>query len=68
MRPLILWARDHTGTLRLAEHTAAKVSGQFVQADRITPFQFDLQTRRLTLGVGASARIIQLNEHGWEEN
>ena len=68
MRPLILWARDHRGTLRLTEHTAAKVSGQFVQADRITPFEFDLQTRRLTLGAGAAARIIQLSDYGWEEN
>jgi len=68
MRPLILWARDHRGTLRLTEHTAATVSGQFVQADRMTPFQFDLQTRRLTLGAGAAARIIQLSDYGWEEN
>ena len=68
MRPLILWARDHHGTLRLAEHTATTVSGQFVQADRITPFQFDLPTRRLTLGAGGSARIIQLSAYGWEED
>lgn len=68
MRPLIFWARDHHGVLRLTERTASRVGGQFVQEGQAIPFQFDLQTRRLTLGAGAAARVIQLSAYGWEES
>ena len=67
MRPLIFWARDHHGSLRFTERTATMVRGQFVQDGLVISFQFDLQTRRLTLGTDATARTIQLSDYGWEE-
>lgn len=66
MRPLILWARDHRATLRLASRAPNEVTGQVVIDGRAIPFHFDLHTFELTLDEDEARRCIRLDEYGWE--
>ena len=66
MRPLILWARDHRATLRLAGRSPSEVTGQMMIDGHAVPFHFDLHSFELTLDEGEQRRCMRLDEYGWE--
>ena len=70
MKPLILWARDHFPspyTLRMGPRTPETVSGQVKILDAWHPFVYDRQALTITIDEGEDARVIQINEWGWEQ-
>jgi hypothetical protein len=67
MKPLVMWARINRARLQIHAHTADQVRGLVVYGpEQHQPFVFDLARRRLTLGAGAAARTLQLDELGIE--
>jgi hypothetical protein len=70
MKPLILWARDkHPDPylLRIGERNDAVVAGSVKIDDAWHPFSYDRQTLTITVGEGETARIVRVNEWGWEQ-
>ena len=70
MKPLILWARDRFPgpyTLRMGKRTPETVSGQVKIGDAWHPFTYDRQNLTITISGGEDARVIQINEWGWEQ-
>lgn len=67
-KPLIMWCRWHSCTLRLRGRDANSVWGEFAYDDGSEPdtFHFDLTTWQLTRGSGASATTVELDDMGIE--
>lgn len=70
MKPLILWARDkHPAPylLRIRERSDGCVEG-VVKIDGLwQPFRFDEDRRQIRIGEGEEARLVTINEWGWEQ-
>ncbi len=70
MKPLILWARDHFPapyTLRMGTRTPEIITGRVKIVETWRPFIYDRQKLTITIGEGEDARVVQINEWGWEQ-
>jgi len=69
LKPLVMWARDQYPEpykLRYTHRTPTEARGRiFVDGDWV-PFSYDRENRVITLGEGEDARVIRINEWGWE--
>lgn len=65
MKPLVYYCRWHQARLRLRGRDENAVWGELAYADESRQrFHFQLKTRHLTLGVGAEATTVRLDEMG----
>ncbi len=70
MKPLILWARDkHPApyVLRIRSRSDDCVDGMVKIDDLWQAFSFDERALQIRIGEGETARIITINEWGWEQ-
>ena len=70
MKPLILWARDHFPapyTLRMGARTPETITGRVKIMETWHPFTYDRQALTITINEGEDARVVQINEWGWEQ-
>lgn len=66
MKPLVYWCRWHDATLRLHGRDEDYLWGELVFPEHTEPFRFQRQTWELTVGEGADARELKLDEMGVE--
>ncbi|MCS6842926.1 MAG: hypothetical protein NZ528_01175 [Caldilineales bacterium] len=67
MKALAHWAIHHRLKIRIAGHSAEEVWGALVGPEgRVQPFRYHLRDRRLTVGEGDQARVLELDEYGFE--
>lgn len=70
MKPLVLWARDkHPApyVLRISERLEDELKGA-VKIDGIwLPFSFDQRKLEIKIGTEPEARLVTINEWGWEQ-
>lgn len=66
MKPLVYWCRWHDARLRIRDRSDGRLSGELAFADRLERFEFDLNSAVLTVGSGADARRVRLDEMGVE--
>lgn len=70
MKPLILWARDKHPTpyvLRIRERSDGRVEGMVKIEGVWMPFSFDERSLEIRIGEGDEARLVTINEWGWEQ-
>lgn len=70
LKPLVMWARDQYPEpykLRYAHRTATEARGLVFIAGDWIPFVYDREKLVITLGEGEDARVIRINEWGWEQ-
>lgn len=70
MKPLILWARDkhpHPYVLRISERAENEVKGAVKIDGAWLPFRFDQSRMQIRIGADEDARVVTINEWGWEQ-
>ena len=70
LKPLVMWARDQYPEpykLRYTQRTETEARGLVLIDGQWIPFVYDRQNLVITLGEGEDARVIQINEWGWEK-
>lgn len=68
MKPLVLWCRWHEARLRLRGRDEQAVWGELAFSDRMERFRYELAVQQLTIGEGADARQVQLDDMGVEQS
>jgi len=70
LKPLVMWARDQYPEpykLRYTQRTETEARGLVLIDGQWVPFVYDRERLLITLGEGEDARVIQINEWGWEQ-
>ena len=70
LKPLVMWARDQYPEpykLRYTQRTETEARGLALIDGQWTPFVYDRENLVITLGEGEDARVIHINEWGWEK-
>ncbi|MDX1616388.1 MAG: hypothetical protein R3300_18910 [Candidatus Promineifilaceae bacterium] len=66
MKPLVMWCRWHDARLHLHGRSEKAVWGELAFPDETADFHFELESNRLTIGKGETARQVYLDEMGVE--
>jgi hypothetical protein len=69
LKPLVMWARDQYPEpykLRYTQRTPTEARGRILIDGDWVPFVYDRDNLVITLGEGEDARVIRINEWGWE--
>ncbi len=70
LKPLVMWARDQYPEpykLRYTQRTPAEARGLVLIDGQWLPFVYHRENLTITLGEGKDARVIRINEWGWEQ-